>query len=355
MEKIKHGVTPTKLDKRDFSFHKTFAGVGVQLPPDFNMDAGFGMPNQNVPNEVFGFRAMPYGCTEYSASEICSDQDFRHYNPYFIETNVHANEKGGMDMRTPLNSICTNGVTTEKGEVFDFFDQMEAKKNRRDAYFRVGQNPDYFDGMRTAMFTNKRSITIGTPWFPEWNAAGWVMGSGIMPMPDLAQVKNLSWHCYKIAGWKTIDGEIYLQCKPWCGPNFGNNGWIYLSRNVFNTVMTVFGTAAFTVAKVNPTLIKTVGMSYVFKKNLVVEDNDPDVSKLQEALQSLGYMTKREPTTYFGLRTSEALAKFQKNYGIQDDGTHFGPRTRLAMNNVLNPSQTLFGSISLFFKTILGL
>lgn len=354
--KIQHGVDPTSLDKRDFSFLRTFgASQTVELPKTFDLDSGlYPMPNQNIPNDFFGIPALPYGCTEYTGNELCTDEDKTPYNPYFTESKIHASQRGGIDMRTPLQSLCDDGALP-KGYAVDFLADNEAKKHKRSAYFRVGQSPDYFDGFRKAMFSNNRSISIGTPWFGEWSSTGWgsnrLEHSGFMPVPDIKNISSLSWHCYKICGWIEKDGVPYLKCKPWLGDFFGDKGWIYLSREVLNAVMTILGTAAFTLAKVDPEEIKTVGMSYVFKFNLSYGNNDIEVAQLQKALQSLGYTIVHAVTPNYLRETKIALAKFQKDHDIVDDGTHFGPITRYTMNKILNPSQTLFGSIQLFLQT----
>ncbi len=376
-QEIKHGIEPVELDKRDFSFLRTFGAIsGVQLPASFDLDANlYPVPNQNLYNEFFNIPALPFGCTEYTANELCTDEDKIAYDPMFTESLVHANAKGGIDMRTPLASVCDSGVLSKGNSVYGYdspYAVSLAKESKRAAYFRVGQNPDYFDGVRTAMFSNNRSVSVGTPWFGEWSAAGW--GSifkreadgtittsaggtktGIMPMPDVKNISGLPWHCYKVSGWVVKNGVTYLKGKPWCGPDFAENGFIYISREVFNAVMTIYGTAAFTVAKAAPAQIKTVGIAYIFRKNLNYGALDMDVAELQKALQSLGYTIVHAVTTNFLDETKDALAKFQKDHNIDDDGTHFGPMTRYAINKILNPAQTLFGSVVLFAQTFLNI
>lgn len=350
---IKHGVKPAALDKRDYSYHRTFGTIAPEtLPAEFDLDANlYPMPDQNLPNDFFGGPALPYGCTDYTVNELCTDEDAVPYSPFFTESKTHANALGGTDMRTPLASVCSDGVQA-KGETTD----AQAATHKRSAYFRIGQNPDYFDGIRTANFDSKRSASIGTPWFPEWTIAAEQAGStGIMPMPNISSVSGLPWHDYKISGWKIINGITYLKCKVWQGTLFGNNGWVYLSREVLNAVMSISGTSAWTVAKATPAQIKTVGTTYVFKKNLDFGMTDPDVAELQQALQSLGYTIVDAVTLTFGSETKTALAKFQKAQKIQDDGTHFGPLSRLAMNDILNPAQSIFGSIRLLIQTFLGI
>lgn len=356
MHEIKHGVEPTKLDKRDYSYLRSFGATApAALPTTYDLDAGFYMPNQNLYNDFFGFPAMPYGCTEYTCNELCSDEDKIPYNPFFTESKIHANAKGGIDMRTPLASVCSDGVL-QKGLPVDPSADKIAQKNKRAAYFRVGQNPDYFDGARTVIFANKRPVSVGTPFFNEWGNKAWTAGNdGILPMPNISNVAGLNWHCYKISGWVVINGITYLKCKMWAGPSFGDNGWTYMSREVFNAVMTIVGTGAFTVAQAIPAQIQTVGSVYVFQHNLNYGITNIEVAELQKALQSLGYTIINATTTYFGVETKAALARFQKDYGIIDDGSNFGPLTRYAMNKVLNPSQSLFGAVQLFIQTFFGL
>ena len=63
-------------------------------------------------------------------------------------------------------------------------------------------------------------------------------------------------------------------------------------------------------------------------------DVSPEVEQLQNDLVSLGYMTQAQMDTgpgTFGPRTQAALAAFQADHGIDDDGSHFGPLTRAAL------------------------
>jgi hypothetical protein len=275
-------------------------------------------------------------------------------------------------MRTPLASVCSDGVL-ERGIPIDHPNaDLQAERHKRIAYFRVGQNPDYFDGVRTALLNNHRSVSVGTPWFPEWSAAGWGLylnrapdgvvsyGSGaektgFMPMPDLAHLSGVPWHCYKISGWITRDGVPYLKCKVWAGIGFGDFGWAYLSREVFNAAMTIWGASAFTLAKPVDAQIRTVGETYLFRKNLALGVTDADVAELQKALISLGYTIQHAVTTYYGGETRTALARFQRDYSIVDDGTHFGPLTRYKMNQILNPAQTLVGEVRIIMSTFFGI
>ena len=93
---------------------------------------------------------------------------------------------------------------------------------------------------------------------------------------------------------------------------------------------------------------------YTFLKNLSYGMTHPDVAELQKALVSLGYEIPHAVTNLFGKETRTALWKFQVAKGIADDGTHFGPRTRYALNLELTQGTGIFGEMVLFIRSILG-
>lgn len=83
------------------------------------------------------------------------------------------------------------------------------------------------------------------------------------------------------------------------------------------------------------------GFHYTFNVYLVAgTPASPEVRNLQTALQTLKgkdgvpYMQAGMYGPY-GPGTTAALLKFQTDQGIKDDGTHFGPQTRAAMNAAL--------------------
>ncbi|HEY7625174.1 MAG TPA: N-acetylmuramoyl-L-alanine amidase [Candidatus Limnocylindria bacterium] len=73
-------------------------------------------------------------------------------------------------------------------------------------------------------------------------------------------------------------------------------------------------------------------------KDLEPETESEDVSALQTALQKLGYMDL--VTGYYGEVTSDAVAAFQKDNGIDANGA-YGPVTRMALATRLLPPQVL--------------
>lgn len=248
---IHHGLKPIQKDKRDYSFTRTF-GATTNFPTEFNTDARLTMPNQDEVNAQYDppIAPMPYGCTNYSQNELCIDEDDVLYRPDFTESKVHANESGGADIRTSLGSICQDGVQ-KQGE-----DASLAGIHKRTAYFNVEKSGDYFDSIRSAIYLNNRSVSIGTPWFREWATPQ----EGVITDVFIysGNPSDYPWHNWKICGWKTIGGEPYLIGKTWQGPNYGDAGLAYFSRATINNVMAIPGTAAFTVAHADDADIQTV-------------------------------------------------------------------------------------------------
>jgi hypothetical protein len=246
---MKSGLQKIKSDHRDYSFHKTFGSFvsPASLPPDLNVDAGLWCPNQNLPQSFTGIPdipALPFGCTDYTQTDLCIDEDGKLLDPMLLENVTHANANNGADIRVSLKTAIS---------VF-----------QRTAYFNVqAQAPlDWFDAIRVAMWVSqaeKRSVSIGIPWFGEFEN---LLSGGIMPIP-VFDLKNATWHNAKIAGWKTIGGSPYLIVKSWQGPEYGDNGYCYMSRELCNALLNINGTGAFTLSKVAPGQVQTIDLDVI--------------------------------------------------------------------------------------------
>lgn len=114
------------------------------------------------------------------------------------------------------------------------------------------------------------------------------------------------------------------------GTSVGEQGWQWLSENyfksgyIFSAWTLIFNTN------------KPVKPTHVFETNLSKGQTSSEVQLLQQALQYLGFFPASvAPTQYYGVVTTAAVLKFQKAHDIVDDGTHFGPQTRAALNAAL--------------------
>lgn len=230
---MQSGITKTKPDKRDRSFVKTFGAVSAtSLPDEFDVDAGLWQPDQNA-------LALPLGCSGFTQGDLIADQEGVIIDPgeIYRDTPPYRNDTG-RDLRTSLKRICSKPSKY-------YLKDGEAKP--RSGYYNVRPSGkiDAFDAVRIAIWVNqqeKRSVSVGSSWF--WSN----------PPKGIAEPqKSYAWtgalgHNYKISGWKMIDGVMYLRGKPWQGDKWGDKGWIYFNREIFNKLMKVHGNEAFTVA-----------------------------------------------------------------------------------------------------------
>lgn len=259
---MNNGTRPVKPDHRDYSFHRTFGSVGsLDLPAEYNCDAGFGMPNQNTD----GF---PNGCTGYTQTEICQDEDALRYNPAFTYMMTRMMEGTypqpvGCDVRDSLKSTITYGVQAPTETT-----GSQAFVHHRGQYYNIEQvdGMDWFDSIRSALWVNRlerRSASVATIWYPDWEND--MSTSGMLPMPENINIpaNDASWHNYKICGWTSIGGYQYLITKSWQGDTYGNKGWAYFSREVIDAVLSVSQTAAFTVALARDVPIQTVELGII--------------------------------------------------------------------------------------------
>lgn len=259
---FKGGAPRPTLDHRDRSFVPSFGLTHVsapEFPDEYVTDAGIWMPNQNTYEPTFKIAAEPYGCTNYTSGDVSADLDGVLKNPEVLEAVTHANALGGYDIRASL-------LAAKKiGWISGFYNIQPHRL-------------DFFDTMRLAMVSGipeKRSISVGTPWYPDWQAAAtgavknpdgtYTYAAGqkprpIMPMPLSLDYAGLGWHNWKIGGWKLINGTPYMMGKIWEGNAVGDKGWVYFDRPLINAVMGLKFTIAFTATHMKPNSIYTIDM-----------------------------------------------------------------------------------------------
>lgn len=74
--------------------------------------------------------------------------------------------------------------------------------------------------------------------------------------------------------------------------------------------------------------------SYIFTVDLTLGSTGPDVVALQKILVSQGFFIMPEGVAYgyFGAMTRDAVARYQRVYGITPAAGYFGPKTRAHLN-----------------------
>ena len=266
---MKSGVNPVKLDHRDYSFGRTFGAVSPETFGDsLNTDLGLTMPNQDAD----GF---PYGCTSYTQTDISTDEQHVIFLPRFTydQTMMMMGilpgdpdyEKVGCDLRDSLNSTIVYGMQPQgqpAGVSLNY---------RNGAYFNVDlvQGLDWFDSIRSCIDQNRRSVSMATPWFSTFETPQ----NGVIRAPNSYDVSNASFHNWKCCGWKTINGVAYLVGKSWQGSTYGDMGYCYFPREVINSLMSLSGSAAFTVIPYSnqnaQTVILTLWQTIISYLNLI--------------------------------------------------------------------------------------
>lgn len=254
MQNVNSGIKKIRPDHRQLSLHRTFGAV-TQFPTEYNCDAGFGAPDQNTDG-------YPEGCTGYTQSELCQDEDGVQYKPsYTYGKTLQMEGLTGaqpVELRDSLKSLQVFGA-----QRIDETTDAQAMTHSRGKYFDVfdGSGLDKFDSIRSALLINaaeKRSVSVGTPWFPEFNQTP---DTGIVPVPRTYNASGMPWHNWKICGWTTINGTPYLIGKPWIGKT-GHGGFYYFSRDISNKLFSISGSAGFTIRNhVVPGDVQTVKLS----------------------------------------------------------------------------------------------
>lgn len=246
---MNRGLKRPSIDHRDYDFLKShrMAGVATPIFPDeYTTDAGLWMPDQDAINPQFPDTGPePYGCTNYAQTDLTVDLTGKLFNPMVMESVTHANALGGYDIRQSL--LAAKGL----GYISNFFN------------VRAIAPLDFFDAIRLASLSGlpeKRSVSIGTPWYTEWQAAAERVVP-LMPMPKTLDYTGLGWHNWKVGGWKMLNGAPVLRVKPWEGKDIGDAGWLYFPREVINAVMGVKFTIAFTATRMNITTVTPIDLS----------------------------------------------------------------------------------------------
>lgn len=140
-----------------------------------------------------------------------------------------------------------------------------------------------------------------------------------------------TWAHWLYAGQAGIyNGKKAIRVINSWGKSVGDKGYQWLTEEYFpNGIFMAW-------VLTDPDKVVVPVFKYTFTKRLTYGDPiSPELTALQKALQQLGYMTKGQFGP-FGPQTKQALAKFQKDNGIKDDGTNFGPITRAKLNLILN-------------------
>lgn len=239
---MKSGTGPQRDKLSDFGWLEThrerliqkFGSLTPQFPPTLGRPLPTLIPNQDIIDSAFTppVPAEPSGCTNetQSAAKRLMGGTTR---PDEIEAVTQANAKGGIAIVDSLDACLPPSFLHP--ERLGLFQQ----------HFNVlpKNGLDYFDAARLALFDSipeYDSLSIGSPWFAIFGAT---KADGILPIPDSFNTLFATWHNWAVLDWKYIVDQPYLICLSWQGPNFGDKGFHYVSRPLFNQLMDIYGSS----------------------------------------------------------------------------------------------------------------
>lgn len=242
MNESRTGLKLIYPDRKDFSLIHTFGSTvpdDAGLPTTFSIYDGRPIPNQMLPDLRFTppARALPFGCV---AETLTFDEGLKTkstLNPddFYVSVPPYTYDEG-RDIRLALKTAIDRGFKKEDGTF-----------EKELAYFNCYGSGmiDDFDAARFGLWINQnepRGIIIGSWWYQAF------MDSplGYFPLPSF-NTKEASLHCYLGTGFESTYKDDYLEVIPWIGQNWGAKGVGYVSREIFNALMSQPYTGAFTI------------------------------------------------------------------------------------------------------------
>lgn len=249
---LKNGLNKIAADRRDNSLLHTLHAYGSAvdpkgLPDTFSIYDGRPIPNQDDVDTRFNpqLPPLPMGCTGETGAFESGLQDGALYDPLFLYLSTPPYDKSsGRDIRTMLGVLKKSTSLRKPDGTFG---------PARGDYFNCygSGNIDDFDAARIGLWINqalKRGVYIGSWFYPQFVGDS-VASSGTVGLPSF-NTSEASLHNYVATGWKTINGVVYLECITWQGMKMGNNGIEYMTREIYNALMSQPYTGAFTIAKI---------------------------------------------------------------------------------------------------------
>jgi hypothetical protein len=249
---ISHGTRPALHISREKRF-KHFGGTGTF--PDFSVDAGIWNPSQNADG-------APMECVGYTNADLLTDIFKKQFSPDFSYamarwiirsgpgtdgTSFHAGMQATVWVGGLLKMFARFSAL-DKGGLFvsDAYNWHQDAWTAAADYSQNGLRnvlgfADNFTDILSAIFSTKIGVSLGSPWFKEWQG---LPNGSVLPMPAnpafQSQQDYTPWHNYAAKGQKTIDNQPMIIIKPWTG------GFMYMPRDVANAVFDVIGTGALT-------------------------------------------------------------------------------------------------------------
>lgn len=257
---MKSGTRPAQHLYKLKPFEHAFGAADTPTLQPFNVDPGLTMPDQiaeGALTECVGYDAADYlvdvfhkrflGDFSYAAARHVTGE-----GPGTNGASFHAGLQGvvafgGAADADPLGSYYT---AAGRGEMY-ISDWNNWSPKAKTAALKYAQNGvrnvlgsmEPFDAIVTAAYQTGKGITLGSPWFSEFNEKTITDG--------FKASSSIIWHCYAAKGLDvTLSPGIRkerIAIKSWQGTSVGDNGWLYFDRDTINSLMGVPGAGAITI------------------------------------------------------------------------------------------------------------
>lgn len=283
--RIQNGAAPIKVQPRRsvHAYHGTF---GAALPEeDFCVDPNLSWPDQNAdkaPNFCVGYTGRDIICDVYHV-DVSADWLYMRtlqlmgVGPTTAGSDPHRGMQAVVAFgappisETPLSALTNGDLFCANPRNWPNFVQTDAAPYRFNGVGSALGNGDPFTSIITAVKTCGYGVSVATKWFPELEKPD---AKGIVQLPQIpwgimptAYYPSLGGHNYVVKGLKTIGGVPYAMVKSHQGRGFGDNGWLYFSRETLNYVLTnslPYGGGAMTLLRDSNRLVSLI--------NIITED-----------------------------------------------------------------------------------
>lgn len=245
------GLKPLPEDKRDFKFGSIFGAVPLsQLPTTFVY------PVIKIEDQ----KATDY-CTAFASSSVREDQEMIDLDPLYTFSKLKQLEGspdgwggdlrmvakthikfGALEKRYSPYNIDTPRTTIANWMTWSKDLDKKAEQHKAQSFTMVIKygGMDLFDSIRMAIWIGRdkrQTVLTGALWKNLWTYS-----SGILEQTDITDAMP---HAFKINGWKTINGKVYLSLVLSNGTSIGDKGMFYMPREIANSSL-IYGNIVFT-------------------------------------------------------------------------------------------------------------
>lgn len=253
----KDALLPLQHDDRDI----VLGGV-------FNLGSIADVPKEDFSVNVFDYtldQQFTDFCSAYAGTYISSDQEGVPLSPEYqfaITKQIQGSlESWGADLRSACKSFLKGSIPQSDWD--DFFgkesrydrnivvDQKKhpkewtniARRYAKGSFWAITGNEakDMFDSIILALWVNKDEkggAITGLEWKAPWLTEKGGIIKTIYPEKGFG-------HAINLVGVKYIDGTPFIKARLSSGPNVGDKGFFYLSRDVINKYCPIYGVFMF--------------------------------------------------------------------------------------------------------------